>query len=169
MTKSKKKRKAICLILLTGLCMISCCMLASADSKHVGKVTVRIGNRDITGKTYQMDQGSGILLKTSVSPENAAGSISYRSSKKEVASVSKKGRVTAKRAGTARITVSVIGKDKKKTTVWVKIRVNNRQTMAYETQELLAQRGKNSIYGVAYVPQGGPEKKPVVIYSHGFG
>lgn len=40
---------------------------------------------------------------------------------------------------------------------------------AYETRELTAQRDGNTIYGVAYVPQGIEGELPAVIFSHGFG
>ncbi len=39
----------------------------------------------------------------------------------------------------------------------------------YETWELYARCGENQIYGVIYIPQGAGEKKPAVIFSHGFG
>ena len=39
----------------------------------------------------------------------------------------------------------------------------------YKTQELIAKRDGNQIYGVIYIPQNAGEPLPAVIFSHGFG
>lgn len=39
----------------------------------------------------------------------------------------------------------------------------------YVTQELMAERDGNQIYGVIYIPQDAGEQMPAVIFSHGFG
>ena len=169
MKQRNGKRRVLHLIVLTSICIISCCMLALAAGRHVEQVTVTVKGRNLTKKTYETEQGASISLQVSVSPKHAVRNISYRSSKNAVAAVNKKGTVTAKAPGTARITVSVTGKDKVKTTAWMRIRVRRKQAEPYKILELPAKRGNNNIYGVAYVPQGSTEKKPAVIYAHGFG
>lgn len=39
----------------------------------------------------------------------------------------------------------------------------------YEIRELSAQRDRNHIYGVAYIPLDAGERIPAVIYAHGYG
>lgn len=97
---------------------------ASAASKtKVKTVTVKVGKKTVTKKTYSMKKGAKASLTITVKPAKAKKSVSFKSSKAAVASVTKKGKVTAKKAGTAKITVTVTGKDKKKTSTWVKIKV----------------------------------------------
>ncbi len=57
---------------------------------------------------------------------SAKKSVAYKSSKKSVATVSKKGAVTAKGIGSAKITVTVTGKNKKKKSTYVKINVKDK-------------------------------------------
>ncbi|MBR1740493.1 MAG: prolyl oligopeptidase family serine peptidase [Lachnospiraceae bacterium] len=60
-----------------------------------------------------------ITLKTNGSPQK----ISYRSSKKSVVNVNKKGRLTAKKTGTAKVTISWQQKDGKRKKEWFKVHV----------------------------------------------
>jgi predicted dienelactone hydrolase len=39
----------------------------------------------------------------------------------------------------------------------------------YDVKDLYSQRENNRIYGKIYIPQDGKDKKPTVIFSHGFG
>lgn len=51
----------------------------------------------------------------------------------------------------------------------VDIRVSDQPVYEYETQEMVARRDGNQIYGVLYIPQDAGEVMPAIIYSHGFG
>ena len=95
----------------------------AASKKAVKTVSVKIGSKNVTKKTYKMTQGTSAKLKVTVKPAAAKKSITYKSSKKGVATVSKKGKVTAKAAGTAKITVTVKGKNGKKKSTWLKVSV----------------------------------------------
>ena len=110
----------------------------AASSKAVKKVTVKIGKKNVTKKTYTLVKSKTATLKVSVSPSSAKKSVSYKTNKKSVATVSKKGKVTAKKAGTAKITVTVTGKNKKKKSTWVKIKVVNKS--ATTTQQPTTQK-----------------------------
>ena len=74
-------------------------------------------------------------MKISVSPRKAKKRVTYTSSKKSVATVSKEGKVTAKKAGTAKITITVSGKEYQKKATWVKIRVVNSENTTPDTPE----------------------------------
>lgn len=97
---------------------------ATAGRKKVKSVTVRVDGKKAAKKTVTLRKGEKTTLKVSISPRTAKKRVTYISSKKSVAAVSKKGKVTAKKAGTAKIKIEVSGKGYKKTT-WVKIRVVN--------------------------------------------
>lgn len=56
-----------------------------------------------------------------------------------MAAVSKKGKVTAKKAGTAKIKITVSGKGYKKKTTWVKIRVVNSKNTTSDTTDVNTQ------------------------------
>ncbi len=72
-------------------------------------------------KTLALKKGEKFSLKVKVKPSGAAKNISYRSSKKAVVSVSKKGVLKAKKAGKAVITISSKTKPKKKQKVTVTV------------------------------------------------
>ena len=105
----------------------------AAGRKNIKSVTVRIGGKRVTKKTVTLHKGKKTNLKVSVSPRKAKKSVTYASSKKSVASVNKKGKVTAKKAGTTKIKITVSGKGYKKKTTWVKIRVVNSKNTIPDT------------------------------------
>ncbi len=100
----------------------------SAAPKAVKSVTLKIDSKKVTKKTVKVEKGSKKTIKVVVKPASAKKKVAYKTSKKSVATVSKKGVVTAKKAGTAKITVTVTGKNKKKKTAWVKVKVVNPTT-----------------------------------------
>lgn len=97
----------------------------AANARNVKRVSVRIGSRNVTKKTHALERGKKCTLTVTASPKRAVKSVSYKSQKTDVASVSQKGRVTAKKAGTTKITITVTGRDNKKKSTWVKVRVTN--------------------------------------------
>ena len=107
----------------------------AAGRKNIKSVTVRIDGKKATKKTVTLRKGKKATLKVSVSPRKAKKSITYTSGKKSVANVNKKGKVTAKKAGTAKIKITVSGKGYKKKTTWVKIRVVNSENTTTDTPD----------------------------------
>ena len=123
-----KKFMVMLMIMIVGLATVlpSGMTADAATGKAVQKVTLKIGNKNVTKKTKSMYIGSTATLKVKVTPTAAKKKITYKSSRKNVAVVNSKGRITAKRAGTTKITVTVTGKDNVRKKTYVKIRVKKR-------------------------------------------
>ena len=75
----------------------------AAGKRNIKSVAVRIDGKKVTKKTVTLHKGKKTTLKVSVSPRKAKKNVTYTSSKKSVATVSKKGKVTAKKAGMAKL------------------------------------------------------------------
>ena len=99
----------------------------AASANKVKSITVRIGKKNVTKKTYSLKKGKSATLKISVSPKKSKKSVTFRSAKKSIVTVSKKGKVTARKKGTAKITITVTGKNRKKKSTWVKVRVTEQK------------------------------------------
>lgn len=162
---------------------------AYAVSSQVKSVTLKIGKKKVTGKTYSLTKGKKASIKVAVNPEQAKKSITFKTSNKTIAEVSKDGIVTAKKKGTATISVTVLGKDEKAKTEVVKIKVtrktkdnsasdsenesnssSNEEQVTIPTpkvEDLTIQDGENEIYGKLYTPE---EEGiyPAIILSHGY-
>ena len=104
-------------------------------------------------------------------------SVLFKSKNKKVAVVSKKGVVTAKKKGTAKISVVVTGANKKSTQTWVKIKVKEKTPSPapvptptpapIKVTEIKVADGTSSVYGKLYTP----EKEgvyPAIIMCHGY-
>lgn len=106
-------------------------MAKSRKATVIKSVSLKIGKKKVTKKTYKMKRGGKKKIKVSVLPQKGKATIKFSTSNKKVVTVNKHGRVTAKKAGTAKVTVTVrvkkagksSGTAKKKT--WVKIKVTN--------------------------------------------
>ena len=105
-------------------------MAKSKKALAVKSISLKIGKKKVTKKTYQMERGEKKKIKVSVSPKKGRNVIQFATSNKKVAAVSNKGTVTAKKTETAKIKVTVrkeTSKKKsrvsKKKTTWVKIKV----------------------------------------------
>ena len=107
----------------------------AAGRKNIKSVIVRIDGKKVSKKTVTLYKGKKATLKVSVSPRKAKKRVTYTSGKKSVATVSKKGKVTAKKAGAAKIKITVSGKGYKKKTTWVKIRVVNSENTTPDTTD----------------------------------
>lgn len=103
------------------------------QSKTKNSVQLQIGGKKVTKKTYRMKEGTKKKLKVVAKKTK---SVRYRSSKKKVASVSKKGVIQAKKAGTAKIAAAVKTSRGKKT-VWMKVKVvsSGKDTKPEETKK----------------------------------
>ena len=107
----------------------------AVGKKNVKSVTVKVDGKNAAKKTVTLHKGKKTTLEVSVSPHKAGERVTYTSSKKSVATVSKKGKVMAKKAGTAKIKITVSGKGYKKKATWVKIRVVNSDNAASDTPD----------------------------------
>lgn len=112
-------------------CLLVICLLFSAlyiDRMPVSaagsskiKIRMTVDNRNVSGKKISIKKGNKKKIRVTVSKKKNAG-ISFRSNKRSVAAVSKTGKITAKRTGTAKITVTVKSKEKKYKG-WLKVKV----------------------------------------------
>lgn len=95
----------------------------AASKKAVVKKVTSVNS--LTGsKTIKLAKGKKATLKTAVTvtPNKSANKkVTYKSSNPKIATVSKKGVIAGKKAGTARITVTSAKNSKKKATVIVKV------------------------------------------------
>jgi len=96
-------------------------MPVSAAGSSKIKIRLTVDNRNVSGKTVSIKKGKKKKIRVTVSKKKNAG-ISFRSNKRSVAAVSKTGKITAKRTGTAKITVTVKSKEKKYKG-WLKVKV----------------------------------------------
>lgn len=97
----------------------------AASAKKTTAVVLRANNRDVTKRDLTIGKSSKIKLNISGFPAKSIKSVKYKSQKKSVATVSKKGIVTAKKAGSAKIAVTVKGKDGSKKASWVNVKVRD--------------------------------------------
>lgn len=89
----------------------------------VKSISIKNGRKTVTKKTITLTVGEKASLKVTVKPAKAKKSIAFKSSRPTVAKVTSKGKITAKKAGTAKITVTVRGKNGKKKTTYMKVKV----------------------------------------------
>ncbi|MCI9525477.1 MAG: hypothetical protein HFH37_00965 [Lachnospiraceae bacterium] len=110
--KAKKKGKATITV------------MSSNGKKAVCKITVKKAPKKIEfrKKSLTLKKGKSTTLKVKLPAGTASRRLSFSSSKKSVASVTAKGKVTAKKVGTAKITVKTYNKKKAAITVKVKKR-----------------------------------------------
>ena len=101
---------------------------SAASKKQVKSIVLKINKKKVTKKTYKLTKGKSATIKVTVKPSSAKKSVAFKSAKTKVATVTKKGKVTAKKVGTAKIKVTVTGKNKKKKSTWVKIKVTKAST-----------------------------------------
>ena len=106
-----KKKFAIVLALAMVLTLV---MPVAPSAKAAGKVTITVTN--LPSNTLTLKKGQSKVLKV-----KATGGVTYKTSKKTVATVSAAGKVTAKKNGTANITIT--SKKNTKTKVTIKVTV----------------------------------------------
>lgn len=90
---------------------------------YVAKKSVKSVSSNVSKKTLQVNKS--FRLKTTVNPTSAANVVTYKSSKSSVATVNANGKVTAKKAGTARITATTVDGKKKAVCVVVVQKTTN--------------------------------------------
>lgn len=122
-----KKRGLSVIVFMVAVAVIS--MLAlnvnvhASNAAKIKSVTLKVGKKTVTKKTITLTAGKNTSLKVVVKPAKAKKSIAFKSAKPSVAKVNSKGKITAKNAGTSKITVTVRGKNGKKKTAYVTVKV----------------------------------------------
>ena len=108
--------------LLLGLTLFPVSVIR-AGAKTKLSVTVQVGSKKVNKKTIHMKKGSSRKIKLSIVPNQSGIKKTYKSSEKDIVSVSRTGKLKAKKAGTAKITVTLTGKNIRKTKLWFKVKV----------------------------------------------
>lgn len=108
---------------------------AEAAVKTIRSLKVMQGGKNIAKKTVKMETGTTKTFKIKAKPAIKAKNIKFKSSAKTVASVSAKGKLTAKKEGTAKISVTVKKKGYRKKTTWVKVSVSANKAETSEDEE----------------------------------
>ena len=95
----------------------------AAARKTIRSVKIMQGGKNVTKKKLSMKKGSSKKLAVKAKTALAKKEIRYQSSNKKVVSVSKNGKLQAKKYGSAKITVTVSKKGYKTKKTWVKVSV----------------------------------------------
>lgn len=180
MLKKNSRKFSIVVAMATLLAVISVmgfgAVSNASTATHVKSAALKIGNKTVTKKTYSLKKGKKATIKVNAAPQKAQKAVTFRSSNPKVAAVSGKGIVTAKKKGTAKISIVVEGKDKKTITTWVKIKVTKKSkentpseedTETIDITEVNVSDGTNNIYGKLYTPKE-EGVYPAIIMCHGY-
>lgn len=124
MRRSKKTRiltAVLALSMLASMCGAVCGEgMATAASKGKKVKSISVTKPEIS--VLSLKKGSKYRLRTKVLPQNAANKkVTYQSAKPAVVSVSRNGVLTAKKAGTSRITIRTADGSGKKTSIQVTV------------------------------------------------
>ena len=182
--KSKKRFLSTVMFIALFSAISALTLNVSSDASGTGKingVSLKIGNKTVTKKTYSLKKGKSATLKVNVTPKNAKKSVEFKTSNKKTATVSAKGVIAAKKVGTAKITVVVKDSNGKSASTWMKVKVKGNSSAAnaeddpeptptpdpITVKDYYVEDGSKKIYGKIYTP----EKEgvyPAVIMCHGY-
>lgn len=130
--------KAALLFLVLMASVVFCTTDAEAASKKPTKITVSPGKKTLTvGQTVK------IKVKK-VKPAKASKAVTYKSSNKKIATVSKSGVVKARKAG--KVVITVTSKKSKKVKAKVKITVKAKPVVVAQTPSTPAEKKSIVIY-----------------------
>lgn len=107
----------------------------AASKKTIRSLKVIQKGKNIAKKTLKMKTGTTKTLKVKAKPAIKKKNIKFKSSAKKVAAVSAKGKLTAKKKGTAKISITVKKKGYRKKTTWVKVSVSTSKTKSPEDKD----------------------------------
>lgn len=123
MEKTKKARKqlfSLVLALAMVLTSVSIPSVTAEAAKTVAVKKVQITNPK--KKKVTLNKGKTLQIKVKITPKNVKNKkVTYKSSKKKIASVTAKGKVKGLKVGTAKITVTSKANKKKKATLTVQV------------------------------------------------
>ena len=106
---------------------------AKTEARSDLSVTLKVDSKKVNKKTISMQKGSSKKIKILIVPQKTKMKIKYRSNHKNIASVSRTGKVKAKKTGTAKISVTVSKNGRKIRKEWFKIKVNRTNPSAEKT------------------------------------
>ncbi|MCH5267390.1 MAG: Ig-like domain-containing protein [Lachnospiraceae bacterium] len=136
MKNSKVKRSLFALLLVinlvTGL-VLSPVSVMRAEAKTKLSVTVKVGSQKANKKTITMKKGSSKKIKLSIAPNKSRIKTKYKTDKTSIVSVSKTGKLKAKKTGTAKIIITLSGNHIRKTKVWFKVKVTGKSDSGKNT------------------------------------
>lgn len=104
-----------------GTAKITVTSKKNSKVKATCTVTVKPAVKIVTASNLVLQKGKSGTISVSVAPKKADKAVTFKTSNKKVATVDSKGKVKAKKAGTAKITVTAKDGSKKKTTATVKV------------------------------------------------
>ncbi|MCI8634245.1 MAG: MBL fold metallo-hydrolase [Eubacterium sp.] len=154
-TKGKVTAKSI------GNATITVTSKANKKAKAKCKITVAQGVTDIqTASTLVMQKKKSVKLHFGITPNNASKKeVKFSSNKKSVAAVTKKGVITAKKAGTAKITLkSADGCKQKTVTVKVKNKLKAAEKVTLSKNSLSLEKGKSEQLTATISPDNAGQK-----------
>ncbi len=99
-------------------------------------ISLKIGTKNVTKKTFKMTTGASKQLKVTVKPASFKKTVTYGSKNSKIVSVTKKGKLTAKKAGTTQINVKVTSKNGTSKKTWVKIKVSDKKAETPDTPDV---------------------------------
>ncbi len=154
-TKGKVTAKSI------GNATITVTSKTNKKAKAKCKITVAQGVTDIqTASTLVMQKKKSVKLHFGITPDNASKKeVKFSSNKKSVAAVTKKGVITAKKAGTAKITLkSADGCKQKTVTVKVKNKLKAAEKVTLSKNSLSLEKGKSEQLTATISPDNAGQK-----------
>ena len=145
-------------IFMLFVIMITSASVAFAASRSPQKISVYMDGKKMDHRTYHLTEGGKKRIIVKNVSQKAKKTVRYSSSKKTIATVSKKGNVTAKKAGTAKITVTAkVGK--KKIETWLKVKVGKKSS----TEKITTNGGNQiTVADLEYATDSG--KNPTVYF-----
>ncbi len=136
MRKKKWKKNLFSLLLMMSLAFVFSVYLipsAKAESRPELSVTLNVDSKKVNEKTITMEKGSSKKIKVSVVPKKSGMKIKYRSNHKSIISVSRTGKLKAKKTGTAKISVTVSENGSRIRKEWFKVKVIGKDSSSEKT------------------------------------
>ena len=123
----------------------------------VKKVTVKAANQEAGTKTVYLKKGGKVTLAATVTGTGKfSKAVTWTSSKKAVATVSSKGVVTAKKAGTTKITVASKTDKTKKATITIKVskKAKKNKKLSLKKKSINLKKGKTYTVAIKSMTKG---------------
>ena len=124
------------------------------SAKKAKSVSVKAAGYALKNNKLTLKKGAKAKLSATVSPAKASQKVTYKSSKKKVASVSAKGLIQAKKAGTAKITVKTKNGKKKTITVQVVNKAKKNQKLVLKKTAIKLKKSKKAQIAVKSMTKG---------------
>ncbi len=148
--KNNRKKKGVVLFLALSLSVAGInselgyikTEVSAAEKIEVTSLKLIAGTKNVTKKTYSMTAEDKVTIKVTAKPTAAVKNVTFKSNDKSVVTVTKRGVVTAKKAGAANITVTVSGKKYKTKSTWMTVYVR-------ELKEQIPEETTGNTLGIA--------------------